>query len=442
MRERSGLSIGTTVHMEDSNLTSREESKLAGRLKTAGQRGRWKQVQRLFGKYSGVSVPIYCAAMQAAYRCGEYKEAAKIYRKVRDIPTSTVDRILLLQGLKIFGKLQDRDKIDAIWEEVLAAGWADKIRASARIDAVADPGCRLELKEMGDVEEVKCLLEFMTDARIDADILHYSSAINACKNSANGSSHAEARDFMKELLNKGLKPNIVTFTNFAGAHRNAELEKFEHLLVMLPQHHVKPNSIFVETFLAALFHGYLSYAWSVGDVAKQLAGVSPDRRSCFVCPSFIPRVPRRHKEGCRRAAAAGRLYPVHRFPAFLAAASPADLRGLLCQWWWPVFWWRCLARLHAKLEDGLASNIVLTTAAARALLSCQPSRGASGGPAASHACRELASATLLPRVPRMGLLPVVLESAFLARPGDWSMALGPEMIWPSLTGEAKRQHGL
>ena len=132
-------------------------------------------------------------------------------------------------------------------------------------------------KEMGDVEEVKCLLEFMTDARIDADILHYSSAINACKNSANGSSHAEARDFMKELLNKGLKPNIVTFTNFAGAHRNAELEKFEHLLVMLPQHHVKPNSIFVETFLAALFHGYLSYAWSVGDVAKQLAGVSPDR---------------------------------------------------------------------------------------------------------------------------------------------------------------------
>ena len=145
MRERSGLSIGTTVHMEDSNLTSREESKLAGRLKTAGQRGRWKQVQRLFGKYSGVSVPIYCAAMQAAYRCGEYKEAAKIYRKVRDIPTSTVDRILLLQGLKIFGKLQDRDKIDAIWEEVLAAGWADKIRASARIDAVADPGCRLEL---------------------------------------------------------------------------------------------------------------------------------------------------------------------------------------------------------------------------------------------------------------------------------------------------------
>ena len=137
MRERSGLSVGTTVPQQESKLSLREESTLAGRLKIAGKRGRWKQVQRLFRSYTGVAVPVYCAAMQAAHRCGKYKEAAAMYRRLRDVPNIEVDRVLLLQGMKIFGKLQDKDEVTAIWEEVAAAGWIDKIRASARIDAAA-----------------------------------------------------------------------------------------------------------------------------------------------------------------------------------------------------------------------------------------------------------------------------------------------------------------
>ena len=127
------------------------------------------------------------------------------------------------------------------------------------------------------MDEVKRVLEIMNNQKIEADILHYSSAINACKNSGRNTAYMDAMDLMQTLLVNNVKPNIVTFANLAGAHKAADVEMFEHLLLMLPKHHVQPNSIFVETFLSALFHGRLAAAWSVDDVARQLEGVTAER---------------------------------------------------------------------------------------------------------------------------------------------------------------------
>eukprot|EP00439_Symbiodinium_sp_Y106_P032361 s5320_g3.t2 len=88
-----------------------------------------------------------------------------------------------------------------------------------------------------------------------------------------------------------------------------------------------------------------------------------------------------------------------------------------------VLWWRLLSRLQTALEDeGLLANIVLNSAAARVLLSESAASGAIVP--GDRTCQELASAHWLPRAPRMGLLPVVLESVSVTS-GDWSIAMGP-----------------
>ena len=49
------------------------------------------------------------------------------------------------------------------------------------------------------------------------------------------------------------------------------------MLSILDEQKVIPNSLFVETFLGAVFQGRLRDVWSVSDVAERIQGTSPDR---------------------------------------------------------------------------------------------------------------------------------------------------------------------
>ena len=86
---------------------SGEEKILVSRLSGAGKRRRWLDVKKLFGSYTGQAVPVYCAAMQAAYRCGRYKEGAKFYRRLREFPNVAAQPVGLHLAVKIFGKAAD-----------------------------------------------------------------------------------------------------------------------------------------------------------------------------------------------------------------------------------------------------------------------------------------------------------------------------------------------
>ncbi|CAE7869890.1 unnamed protein product [Symbiodinium necroappetens] len=269
MRERSGLGIGARVTDTKSwRAVSPEESALAGKLKAAGVKGRWTQVWRLYQDYTGIAIPVHGAAMQAAYRCRRYSEAAEMYTKLRTVNDAELNQVILVHGIKIFGKLHDADRVEAIWQEVLAKGWMDKFPATARIDAAS---------EMGDIRAAASVLDYLQNASLPSDVIQFSSAINACKNSDEKLSYMAANVLLNRMIEEGLQPNIVTFTSFAGAHRLANLTQTKRVLSILDEQKVIPNSLFVETFLGAVFQGRLRDVWSVSDVAERIQGTSPDR---------------------------------------------------------------------------------------------------------------------------------------------------------------------
>ncbi|CAE7232819.1 unnamed protein product [Symbiodinium sp. CCMP2456] len=210
--------------------------------------------------------------MQVAYRCGRYSEASEMYRKLRTVNDAEINQVILVHGIKIFGKLHDADRVEAIWPEVLSKGWMDTFPATARIDAAS---------EMDDIRAAASVLDYLQDASLPSDepdvsVSHFSSAINACKNSDENLSCMAANVLLNRTIEEGLQPNFVTFTSFAAAHSSGSSET-KRVLSILAEQKVIPNSLFVESFLGAIFQGRLRDVWSVSDVAERIQGTSPDR---------------------------------------------------------------------------------------------------------------------------------------------------------------------
>ena len=252
-----------------SDITFRKSEKLlVAALTSAGKRGRWSKVQQLYENYTGFAVPVHGAALQAAYRCKQYSEAAEMFTEIRRARALTVDRVILLQAMKNFGKLQDSTAVDTIWQEVRANGWVNRFLAAARIDAAS---------EMGDIVGAASVLEFIVNETVPVCDIHFSSAINACKNSDHSNRHKAAVYLLEGMLSKGLQPSDVTFANLAGAHRQAPLHELESIRSNMTDKGIIPNKVFIETFLGALFQGRLAEGWTVDDVRTRLKGTSRDR---------------------------------------------------------------------------------------------------------------------------------------------------------------------
>ena len=190
-----------------------------------------------------------------------------MYRKLRGMNTD-VNHVILVHGMKIFGKLQGKREVEVMWEEVIANGWINEIVATARIDAAS---------EMGDMEAAATIIDLLQNASMQVDAVHYSSAINACKNSESNRSHDAAMCLLGEMLARGLRPNVVTLTSVAAVHRHAPLKKNTQLMSTMSDLQVRQNRLFTETLLGAVFEGRLRNAWNVDDVAKRVAGTGCQR---------------------------------------------------------------------------------------------------------------------------------------------------------------------
>ncbi|CAE7522353.1 PPR10 [Symbiodinium sp. CCMP2456] len=269
-RENTELYVGEPIDRKYSHTISQSEKILVSTLNSAGKKGQqgWAKVQHLYKRYTGVAVPVFGATLQAAYRCKQYSEAAKMYTEIRDMGNVTVGPVLVLYGMKIFGKLQDSSAVNAIWQEVRANGWENKFLTAARIDAAS---------EMGDMEGAASILDFMANETVPAYDIHFNSAINACKNSNHSKRHVAAMFVLDGMLSKGLQPTVVTFANLAGAHRQAPLTMLEGILSRMRDSGITPNKVFAETFVGALFRGRLTAVSTVEDVHIRLNGISKDR---------------------------------------------------------------------------------------------------------------------------------------------------------------------
>ncbi|CAE7747498.1 unnamed protein product [Symbiodinium sp. CCMP2456] len=164
VRERTGRSISVSVDRTvfQDNLTANEKQ-LTTFLAQAGRNGDWAQVSRLWGKYSGTAVAVHHSAMQAAFHCARYEDAACIYNKLRNLPGFTPNPITSHRGMKIFGKLGRRAEVAALWSEAVENNLTTHLVVGARINAAAS---------MGDILGAAEGLDFMIVHDLEPNISH------------------------------------------------------------------------------------------------------------------------------------------------------------------------------------------------------------------------------------------------------------------------------
>ena len=113
----------------------------------------------------------------------------------------------------------------------------DKIVAQARIDAAADNG---------DVDSAREVMAYMQKKQIEMNKLHLSSAINACANSNDKNRARNATDLFESMLDKGLKPNLVTYSSLVRSLKGSPSKDLLDALANMKVQGVKANKVFAE----------------------------------------------------------------------------------------------------------------------------------------------------------------------------------------------------
>lgn len=171
VRERSGQALRTKADGARSPFELHAQDKaVLTKISTASQRRDWQSVQSSFAGYTGSAVPVYTAALHAAFRCRKYKEGALIFDKCQAV-CEGLDGPVFSAALRIFGKLGEHDRVRRVWNDTLAVCKLNDVLASARLCAAADEG---------DVEGAASVLDLMESQGINIQIYHISSAMRAC----------------------------------------------------------------------------------------------------------------------------------------------------------------------------------------------------------------------------------------------------------------------
>ena len=240
LRDRSGLEMpGHRIEPFDSFTT--EGLQLLRKVTDAGDRGDWQQVRSLFSGYAGKDTPVYNAVMHIAYRCGQYREASLLYERLCSL-NMTKTAPTFTAALLVYSKLDDQATVKRVWSEARQTIELEQPVAGARIAAAA---------RAGDVETAAAVLDEMNQSRVEIQVSHVSSAIRACWGAA-GQHHNAAKYLFKVLLDLDLEPDIVTFTNLAGAYSTATLEDVLTVYAKMRDLGIKANRVFAEVYLTTL----------------------------------------------------------------------------------------------------------------------------------------------------------------------------------------------
>ncbi|CAE6926589.1 unnamed protein product [Symbiodinium sp. CCMP2592] len=244
------------------------ERLLVNIMKDAGLQGRWSEVQRYWEGYNGTAPEVYDAAMEAAYSCGQYAHGATIFKK-RFNDTAEVDLNFLLTGLRLFRKLRDRLQAEAVWQEIDTKGWAKDVDVTTRLQASV---------LLGNISLAASALDVIRQQRILPDRFHCSAAIRACTTSDQKGRHAAASYFLDYMVQENMQPDTFTLLNALTAHRTASPQEIDRVLEKMALARIEPDATMTEAYMGAMFEGRLRRnVTSPEDVAKSLAGVSPER---------------------------------------------------------------------------------------------------------------------------------------------------------------------
>ena len=141
LRERTGQAVRVRVadSVGNSGWISDQDKRLLRQISVASEQRNWDEVMSLFASYSGTTTQIYTAVMNAALRCHKYEEGGKIYARCRQT-CHHLEEQTFNAALKIFGRLQQPEKVRKIWAEANEKCKLSHMMVSARIHAAADEG--------------------------------------------------------------------------------------------------------------------------------------------------------------------------------------------------------------------------------------------------------------------------------------------------------------
>ena len=247
VRQKEGMVVSTSLGEEQKSPVNRsgvvfelapQEKKLISLL-TAARKRKSNQWKRIYANYTGCHPVVLSAAMHTALIFKDYQEGAVIYQRFRNaqlamnLPAYTIT-------MKLCAKLGQFDEVQRLWAELVELDIVGQVQAGARIDAAADNG---------DIEAAARVLNYMGEKGLETNVVHFTSAINACANAHEADRAKQAQVFFDRMVAKSVKPNIVTFVNLVRAFRDEPAECCLHLLADMEQHGVKPNIVFAENFL-------------------------------------------------------------------------------------------------------------------------------------------------------------------------------------------------
>ena len=203
--------------------------------------------------------------MQAAFKCGRYAKAAEMHDRLRWSSANQTSPVPFTMGIKIFGKLEQQEKVEKLWAEAKQHGLVDEFVAGTFIDAAADAGNLYKAVEG---------LEYMLQHGHEVDATRFCSVINACKNSKEPNRHKAALYLFQQMLDRGLRPDVVTFSALVGAYQEAPLKTILGARRKMRELGVTPNIVFAEVYISAVL-GRLE--GDAKQVARMLRSVTEDR---------------------------------------------------------------------------------------------------------------------------------------------------------------------
>lgn len=268
LRERTGQAVRMRVaDTIGNNLPiSNQDKRLLRKITVASEQRTWDEVMSLFASYSGVSIQIYTAVMNAALRCRKYEEGAKIYERCRQT-CRQFEEPTFVTALKIFGRLQQPEKVRKIWAEVKETCKLSEMLVSSRIQAAADEG---------DAETAAAMLDLLNTSNLEITVFPLTMAIRSCWGMGK-TRHRAAKYFWDLFPTFGLPPDIVAFTALVGSYTEAPLEDVLSAKAEMESLGVQPNRVFAETYLVSLLQLDFSRLRAISAIQDALQNVPSDR---------------------------------------------------------------------------------------------------------------------------------------------------------------------
>ena len=264
-REKSGQAIQSKAKDYYPYKLSFEEGRLLGQVALASESRKWSLVRSLLDNYTGTAESIYAAAINAAFKCREYKEGALIYDQCRQ-RFSVTHMPIFNAALRVFGKCGEPERVLEVWQDALAAGDLDQNLASARISAAADAG---------DVEAAAEVLDKMIKGNVSVNVIHMTEAIRSCK--GRGQNQHQAAKYLLDWFPKlGIQPNIITFSSLMKTYTTAPLEDILSAYKEMNVLKLQPNKVFAELYMIAIFQG-LRLSGEPDQIAKTLSNMAVER---------------------------------------------------------------------------------------------------------------------------------------------------------------------